>query len=171
MAGDQSPVPNGYKGLNWNDSGLIGVIDANPYFIPGVDYTGYKDNVLFNAYGFQGPNTTVINVANGGSLDFLSGYWGAGITGDVNISFEGYVNNILTYTSGIYNLDSNGSTLITLNWFGIDSLAIASSAAVWTADSLEINVNPSAVPVPSAVLLFGSAMFGFAGFRRKSFKG
>ena len=166
LPGNSDPVPDGYKGLNWNNANSTGVIDANPYLVSGADYTGFKDNVLFNSFGYLAANSTLINVANGGTLDYLSGYWGPGITGDGDIFFEGYVNNILTYTSNVYNLTSNSTTLIELNWFGLDSLVIGSTANVWTADSLEINVHPSAVPLPAAAWLFGSAILAFAGLRR-----
>lgn len=167
LAGDfVTPVPDGYNGLNWNSSNLTGIADINPFLVPGVDYTGLQNNALFNAFGYVAPNTTVINAVNG-TFDFLSGIWSAGLTGKADIQFEGYTNNQLVYSSSVYNLNGNSVAPILLNWYGIDSLSILSSADVWIADSFEVNINPSAVPVPAAAWLFGSALLGFAGLRRK----
>ena len=167
LIGDQSPVANGYNGLNWNNSNPTGVIDATPFFTPGVDYTGIQTNVLFNANGFQAPNTTVITATNGGTFDFLSGFWSAGITGNGSIQFEGYANNQLLFSSGIFNLDTNNVSPIVLNWFGMDSFQILSSANVWIADKLEVNVSPSSVPLPGAAWLFASSILGFVAARKR----
>ncbi len=169
LAGDfVTPVNDGYKGLNWNSSNSTGIADINPFLIPGVDYTGLQNNALFNAFGYLAPNTTVINTANGGTFDFLSGFWSAGLTGKADIKFEGYANNQLVYSSNIYNLNGNSVAPVLLNWYGIDSLSILSSADIWIADTLEVNVHPSPVPLPAAAWLFGSALLGFVGFGRKT---
>lgn len=169
LAGDfVTPVADGYNGLNWNSSNPTGIADINPFLVPGVDYTGLQNNALFNAFGYLAPNTTIISVANGGTFDFLSGVWSAGLTGKADIKFEGYANNQLIYSSNTYNLNGTSVAPIVLNWFGIESLSILSSADVWIADTFEVNVNPSAVPVPAAIWLFGSVLLGFAGLRRKS---
>jgi hypothetical protein len=162
-------MPDGYQGLNWNGSNQTGYIDVNPYINPDIVYDyGFKDTIIFNGYGYLAPNTTEISVANGGTFDFLSGYWSAGITGDVSILFQGFTDGLLVSESSIFNLQRDVITPITLNWFGIESLKIQSTAAIWTADNLEVNINPSAVPVPAAIWLLGSALLGFAGLRRKS---
>lgn len=162
-----TPIADGYNGLNWNSSNLTGIANINPFLVPGVDYTGLQNNALFNAFGYIAPNTTVINAVNG-TFDFLNGVWSAGLTGKADIKFEGYANNQLVYSSNTYNLKGNSVTPILLNWYGIDSLSILSSADIWIADSFEVNINPSAIPLPAAVWLFGATLIGFAGFRRKS---
>ena len=161
LAGDLSPVSNGYKGLNWNDGSATGVIDVNPYLSPGVDYTGIKDNALFNAYGYLAANTVILSAINGEPFDFISAYWSAGSTGDVDIQFEAYDDENKIFSSGIYSLNTSSVSLIYLNWLGISTLHIISSPAVWIADSFEINTYPSEVPLPSAAWLFGSALFAF----------
>jgi hypothetical protein len=169
LAGDLvTPVADGYNGLNWNTLNTTGIVDINPFLVPGVDYTGLQNNALFNAFGYVAPNTTIISAANGGTFDFLSGFWSAGLTGMADVKFEGYANNQLMYSSNTYNLNGNSVAPVVLNWFGIDSFSIVSSADVWIADNLEVNINPSAVPVPAAIWLLGSALLGFAGLRRKS---
>jgi hypothetical protein len=169
LAGDfVTPVADGYNGLNWNSSNLTGVADINPFLVPGVDYTGLHNNALFNTFGYLAPNTTIISVANGGTFDFLSGVWSAGLTGKADIKFEGYANNQLIYSSNTFNLNGSSVTPVVLNWFGIESLSILSSADVWIADTFEVNINPSAVPAPAAIWLFSSILLGFVGLRRKS---
>ena len=167
LIGNQSPVADGYNGLNWNNSNTTGVIDATPFFTPGVDYTGVASNVLFNANGFQAPNTTVLTASNGGTFDFLSGFWSAGITGNGSVQFEGYANDELLFSSDIFRLNTNSVSPIVLNWFGIDSFEILSSANVWIADNLEVNLNPSSVPVPGALWLFATSILGFVAARKR----
>ena len=101
-------------------------------------------------------------------FDFNGGFWSAGVTGDATISFEGYRNSSRVQTSGDYLLQRDVVTPIMLNWFGIDYLIINSSAAIWVADNLEFDSKVSSVPVPAAIWLLGTAILGFAGFRRKS---
>ena len=167
LVGDLSPVADGYSGLNWNNSNTTGVIDATPYFTPGVDYTGIASNVLFNAYGFLGANTTAITATNGGAFDFLSGYWSAGLAGNGSVQFEGYTNNQLIFSSRIFNLDTSSVSPIVLNWLGIDSFNILSSANIWIADNLEVNLSPSAVPLPGAFWFFASSILGFTAVRKR----
>ena len=162
-----TPVADGYNGLNWNSSNRTGVADINPFLMPGVDYTGLQNNALFNALGYLAPNTTVITATNGGTFDFLSGFWSAGITGNGSIQFEGYANNQLLFSSGIFNLDTNSVSPIVLNWFGMDSFQILSSANVWIADNLDVNVSPSSVPLPGAAWLFASSILGFVAARKR----
>ena len=173
---DLSPILNvdnvmqdGYAGLNWNGSNQTGFIDVNPFINPDIVYGyGFKDIIIFNGYGYLAPNTTQISAANGGTFDFLSGYWSGGLAGDVSIMFQGFLNGQLISESSVFDLQRDVISPITLNWFGIDSVKINSTAAIWTADNLEVNINPSAVPVPAAAWLFGSALLGFVGLRRKS---
>lgn len=168
LAGDLGPVVDGYKGLNWNSSNLTGVIDVNPYLTAGVDYTGIQNNALFNAFGYLAQNTTEISITNGGTFDFISGYWSAGLTGNVDISFEGYFNNQLVYSSSIYSLTGTAVSPILLNWKGIDSLRVSSSPAIWIADNLEINSITSPVPEPPLAWLLCIGMLVMAGLRRTS---
>lgn len=170
LAGDFNPVPEGYAGLSWNTSNLTGVVDVNPFLVPGVDYTGIQNNALFNAYGYQAPNTTIIRATNGGTFDFLSGFWSAGITGNADISFEGYVNNQLAFSSATYNLTGSAVTPVTLNWLGLDSLKISSTSAIWIADNLEVNVLSSPVPEPETygMLVVGLGLIATVIRRRKS---
>ena len=167
LAGDLGPVSNGYKGLNWNDGSLTGVVDVNPYLSPGVDYTGIKDKALFNAYGYLAANTVILSAVSGQPFDFISAYWSAGSTGDVDIQFEAYDDENRIFSSGIYSLNTSGVSLIYLNWLGISTLHIISSPAVWIADNFEINTYPSEVPLPSAAWLFGSVLLAFI-IRRKT---
>ena len=171
LAGNFNPVVDGYMGLNWNSSNPTGVVDVNPFLVPGVDYTGIQNNALFNAFGYVAPNTTTISAINGQTFDFVSGYWSAGMTGNVDISFEGYVNNHLAFTSTTYNLTGSSVTPVILNWRGLDSLRISSSSAIWIADNLEVNIQSSPVPEPEVygMLVIGLGMITIIR-RRKNLK-
>lgn len=148
-------------------SGYLGYIDPTLFLTPGVDYTGFNQNIIFNPNGFEAPNQMIFSKI-GIPFDFNGGIWSAGITGDATISFEGYRNSSRVKISGDYLLQRDVITPITLNWFGIDYLIINSSAAIWVADNLEFNNKLSPVPVPAAAWLFGTALLGFAGLRKKS---
>lgn len=149
-------------------NGYLGYIDPTPFLTPGVDYTGFNQNIIFNPNGFEAPNQMIFSKI-GIPFDFNGGIWSAGTTGDATISFAGYRNSSLVQSSGDYLLQRDVITPITLNWFGIDYLVINSNAAIWVADNLEFNNSDvSPVPVPAAAWLFGSALLGFAGFRKKS---
>jgi hypothetical protein len=151
----------------------VGYIDPTPFLTPGVDYTGFDKNVMFNPNGFLGNNATFINsIVGDGKFDFNSGFWSAGVTGDVTIRFSGIAGNVFgpqLFNSEEYLLKRDVITPITLNWFGLDQLIIISTPGIWVADNLEFDREEvSSVPVPAAVWLFGTAMLGFAGLRRKS---
>lgn len=153
-----------------NSTGQLGYIDPTPFLTAGVDYTGFNKNIIFNPLGFEAPTSSSIMLADSGVFDFIGGFWSAGITGDATITFEGYLNGLLTKTSSKFILQRDVVSPIALNWFGIDALVIQSSAAIWVADNLEINLTRvSSVPVPAAIWLLATAMLGFAGYRRKSF--
>lgn len=166
---------NAYQNLELNVYGppsnvthSAGVIDPTPYLVPGVDYTGFDGNLLFNGFGYQAPNVTVINLAGNSLFDFISGVWSAGLAGDATIQFKGLANGVTSYTSSLYLLQKDILTPITLNWFGIDQLVIESSPAIWIADNLEINAQtPAPVPTPAALWLFSTAILGFLGSRRR----
>ena len=177
---DDLPTPNedgslitSYQGfyidsyIGSRRSGYLGYIDPTPFLTPGVDYTGFNNNIIFNPYGFEAPNQMIFSKI-GIPFDFNGGFWSAGVTGDATISFEGYRNSSRVQTSGDYLLQRDVVTPIMLSWFGIDYLIINSSAAIWVADNLEFDSKVSSVPVPAAIWLLGTAILGFAGFRRKS---
>lgn len=170
LSGNLDPVPDGYNGLTWNNANITGVIDVTPYMDPNVNYTGIEKNALFNAFGYTNANTTIIKMADASTFDFISGFWSEGIAGDVQVQFEGYLNNQKIYSSSTYDLNAISVSEIILNWNQIDAFYIHSNAAIWIADNLAISPNDSvsAVPLPSAALLFLPAMLGLMGIRRRS---
>lgn len=169
LSGDLNPVPDGYNGFVWNNANTTGVIDVTPYMDPNVNYTGIEKNALFNAFGYLAENTTVITMADASTFDFISGFWSEGIAGDVLVQFEGYLNNQKIYSSDAFNLNTVSVSEIILNWNQIDAFHINSNAAIWIADNLDIrkNYSVSAVPLPSAALLFFPAALGLMSLRKK----
>jgi hypothetical protein len=169
LSGDLNPAPDGYNGFIWNSANTTGVIDVTPYMDPSVNYTGIEKNALFNAYGYLANNTTVIKAADASTFDFISGFWSEGIAGDVLVQFEGYFNNQKIYSSDAFDLNTVSVSEIILNWNQIDAFHINSNAAIWIADNLDIRKNDSvsAVPLPSAALLFLPAALGLISLRRR----
>ncbi|NOT10790.1 MAG: hypothetical protein HOP23_02985 [Methylococcaceae bacterium] len=83
-------------------------------------------------------------------------------TFDSSFSYQ----NFLTLANVSESLNGNGELLLSgdLKWTGLwASLAGASTSAVVGT----FNLAPSAVPVPAAVWLFGSALMGFLGLQKR----
>jgi hypothetical protein len=145
--------------------GQLGYIDPTPFLTPGVDYTGFNQNVIFNPNGFQAPNQMIFSKI-GVPFNFVSGFWSAGVTGDVTINFEGYKNSTRVYTSENYLLTRDVVTNIALNWQDIDSFYINSSSAIWVADNL-VFTSTSPVPEPSSIYLFAIGLLLILGYSKK----
>ncbi|MES2546796.1 MAG: VPLPA-CTERM sorting domain-containing protein [Pseudomonadota bacterium] len=81
---------------------------------------------------------------------------------DRNLNIGSYVLAVSTYNFSLSEAISgyNGS----VNFINDGDVEVTISSR----DGIAEFSNPSAVPVPAAAWLFGSALLGFAGFRRKS---
>lgn len=145
-------------------SGFLGYIDPTPFLTTGVDYTGFNQNVIFNPFGFEAPNQMIFSKI-GVPFNFVSGFWSAGLAGDVTINFEGYKNSSRIYTSEDFLLTRDKVTPVTLNWQDIDSFYINSSNAIWVADNL-VFTSTSPVPEPSSMYLFATGLLLVFGFRK-----
>lgn len=159
---DFPAIGNNYAGLDWNNGNNISAVNINPFLSPGVDYTGLNNISIFNDFG-QSPS--YIDIAGTGTFDFNQGYWSSQ-QGASTVQFEGWFNGVKIHDSAIFDINSTSVLLVSLNWSGIDRLVI-NSTSLWIADNFDVNINPSAVPAPAAIWLFGSAILGF-GLRRKT---
>ena len=147
--------------------------------------TGSGYNTL---YDYTGSSTVAINPfeaspstfswANTGTFD-LNSFAITGAWGSQTLTIEGLLNGISIFSS-LVAVTNDAVNIFSPSWVGIDAFRIAigtdyvaapnlsGAGQHWALDNLTINENmPSAVPVPAAAWLFGSALLGFFGFSRK----
>jgi hypothetical protein len=165
LPGDTSAVTNGYGGFNWNGATQIGSISDS--FHPGSGYdlgTVSPNNTVYNYYGYT---PTYIDWAGAGTFDFNGAYWTSAWDSAQTLTFEGWNDGSLLYSSNAFAINNQSPLWIALNWTGIDHLVINNSGSHWAMDNFTFNENVNAVPVPAAVWLFGSGLMGLMGFNRK----
>jgi len=94
------------------------------------------------------------------SIDLGSNYFGATVSG----TLEGFDADGGSIVSQSFSSLVQLTTLSLVGFIGLDSLVISGGAFSFD----NINVAVSAVPLPAALWLFGPALLGFMGFRRKA---
>lgn len=164
------PLPNGYGGFNWNGGG-DGIYSFGKDLLPGSGYdlgTVSGDITVFNAYGSSG---NAIDWAGTGTFDFVGAYW-TSASFPQQLSFSGYNNGALLYSSASYEIDTQGPLWIELNWTGIDRLVIENTNWQWAMDNFTFNVDQIAqIPEPASLVLLGLGLAGLAAFRRHTTRG
>jgi len=148
------------------------IISNGFLFDSSTDHTHFVNNfgggdsgsTFFGSDDFAGVSTTTMTQVGGDAFNLLNldlGNW-----------FEkSSVLQITGYFSGGGSISTDialgNFTTYVLNWNNINSLVFDSLSGAgdqyWGVD----NINVSAVPVPAAAWLFGSALLGFFGFSRK----
>lgn len=127
---------------------LIGVLNISGHTINSLTLDGGSINI----FGFDGEGgSTVLNPGSGPGDTYFGNYFAS----------NGSLIGITTF-SGINALGNQG----TINFAGLTN-----GGHGWFVLEEQINFSapptPSAVPLPGAVWLFGTALAGFAGFGRK----
>lgn len=158
-------IDNGYGGLNWSnfwvqDPYLIGVSDIESGFYSGVVSDNYS---AFNANG------EVAEITSATPFDFNSAYFSAAYRWGLNVIATGFLNGSQVAQQQ-FTVNTDAASLVALNFTGIDRLTFETiggdeyigSGYHFTMD----NANVTTVPVPGAVWLFGSALFGLVGLKR-----
>lgn len=159
------PIPDGYHGFNWSSATQIGVV--NGLLGTGYDYGSVSgDMVAFNYYGYTPSN---IDLVGSGAFDF-NGAWFTSAWYDQNVSFKGYSDGTLQYTSSDYAINTTVPMWIGLDWTGIDRLVIDNTNAQWAMDDFTYNESGAPIPEPATVLLLGTGLIGLAGIGRKRFR-
>ncbi len=156
-------LDDGYGGFIW-DNGTDGFISTlltddsarnHPNWLtPNIGYingTVSGDVVAFND---SAASPVQVDLDSTGTFNYVGSWFGSAYA-DQTISFTGYNNGQLLYSSNIYDIYQAGPTWIDLSWTGIDSLVITSTGNQWSMDNFTYT---TAVPVPAAVWLFGSAL-------------
>jgi len=152
-------VTNGYGDLQWDN---FYVADATAY---AGGSTGYyngmvsRNNVAFNGYGHP-------SGFSAGSFDLASAWFSAAWNDELLIQVDGYLGGVLKQSLSTL-VDTSGSTQVTFNWTGIDTVVFTSSGGTpnidfsaygsgtqFAMDDLEVS-NVRAVPEPATVLGFG----------------
>lgn len=112
------------------------------------------DTLAVATTGFNAPTITTIGALtlNGNPLDILNAN-GFELLGNGNAFLAATLNDGIFKTQ-LFNIDL--------------ATGVASQLGTFNGTLNGLAAAPSAVPVPAAAWLFGTALFGFAGFRRKS---
>lgn len=166
-AGTNSAIENGYAGFNWqNGAADVYVIEHGHH--PGSGYDAGVISGVNVAYNGFGSSPTHIDWAGTGNIDFIGAYWTSAWDANQTLSFEGYRDGSLVYTSGDFTINDQNATLITLGWTNIDSLVIHNTGLHWAMDDFVFN-SVAVVPEPSVLgLMFGGlGLVGLMAYRAR----
>ncbi len=164
----EAAIANGYGGLNWSNFWV-----QNPELNQIADFnSGFYNGVVSNGYTAFNANGGAAEISSAAPFDFNDAYFTAASRWGLDITATGYRNGSLLYQQQ-FTVNTNTAQLFTLNFTAIDRLEFVSSGGQeyigsglhFTMDNASIT--PAAVPVPAAAWLFGSALAGFIGFKRR----
>ncbi len=172
LPGDESPIPNGYAGFNWNN-----FYDVNPQIIGPSGYENglvSSPNVAYNGYG------TPANFTSTTAFTLVSGYFTGAWNDGLNIEVQGFDQhgNLIDDTNFLVN--TSGPTLETFNWSGLYDVNFISSGGVnhgyggsgtqFVLDNLTTSTSAPGVPEPGTLVLLGTGVLGlFQTARRRLF--
>jgi hypothetical protein len=158
----EAPIPSGYGGFNWS---------GNFYYLNATD-AGYT-NSGYVAGTISSPNVAFndgaqdVTISSATSFTFNGAYFTSAWDKTLNIGIKGYSNAGLTLLYNTTVAANNTSPVYaSLNWSGITELTFTSNGG----DQFAIDnftYNASAVPLPRALLLFGSGLAGLAIIRKR----
>lgn len=159
----KSIVPEGYGGFDWNNATQVGVIANTVY--PSSGYAHGTVSGANTAYNWVGHSPIYIDWMGTGTFNFKGAYW-TSVWQDQNLTFKGFTNSSLLYSSNSYAINSQTPLWIELNWVGIDRLVIANTGSQWAMDNFTFDTQPVPEPATLALMGLGLAGVGFARRRR-----
>jgi hypothetical protein len=152
---------------------------SSSYNGSGYESVANATSSNYVAYNANGAALSTFTWANPGTFD-LNNFSIAGAWGTQTLTISGFNGASLVNSSNLFV--SPTASLFTANWTNLTSFTIATgndhidtgvgngSGKHWALNDITVNSSPSAVPVPAAALLFGPALLGFMGLRRKAKK-
>lgn len=157
-----------------------GVTNGTPFDAsPGTGYVSVLNTTSSNQFVFNpsGASPSSFNWNSSGTFD-LTSFIIAGAWGNQTLTFEGLNNSSLLFTTAF--AVTPAAVTFVANWSGIDQLRITTgptsytntvsggSGQHWVLDNLLINENPSQVPAPATLALFGLGLAGLGWSKRKT---
>lgn len=170
----QTPIPDGYGGLNWQNMWVVnGDTAGTSGYLNGMVS---PDNVAYNNRGNEA------SVNGPGSFTFDSAYFTAAWNDGLTVTIGGYSGGTKLNETA-FTVDTAAPTLVTLNWAGLDELTFDSSGGTnaglggngtqFVIDDFTYELGGTvAVPEPYSIVLCGvtgifiaSYLFGRRVFR------
>ncbi|MFK5913011.1 MAG: hypothetical protein QM484_01445 [Woeseiaceae bacterium] len=148
-----------------------------PHALSGYQTVADYTNSTQVAYNGSAQSPSTFSWASAGTFD-LNSFVIAGAWGSQTLTIEGLLNGVSIFDS-LLAVTNDAVSVFSANWSGIDAFRITigtdfvqtanlgGSGQHWAIDDIAVNETVSAVPVPAAAWLFGSALLGFFGFSRK----
>lgn len=135
-------IPSPYRGFYWNTN----YNEYPMYYLKGGNYsgTGYANGVIspgyisFNPYGYT---QSEIRSANG-PFNYQGAYFTSAWASQA-ISFKGFLNGALVYSSQAFTISTTTPKFIQLNWSNIDRIEIISTGSQWVMDNFTIGTGES----------------------------
>lgn len=155
---DEAYIADGYGGFNWTNGDIAPVLSMDSHLQDQYDsQNGFKNSavsgtgIVFNGWGEP---HSVIQWASQGTFNFIGAYWTSGWENQ-SIYFEGLSNGIVKYTSSFFQITTESTLWIQLDWNDIDQLRINNSGSHWVMDNFTYSLSE---PGNVLMILMGLSM-------------
>ena len=149
--------PSSYAGFNWSSSSYWITKDQ-------IIGSGYDYGTIGLVSGFTG-YAQDISISTSSSFNFVSAYITAAWLTSLDVMVEGWKGGSMIYSQTITTHDDKPYQFL-FNFMGIDTLWFRPLGSSDEKHIVIDNLEVSAVPLPSSLLLLGSGLAGLAAWRR-----